>query len=86
MIKFISTNSINKRRMLGIGLTRENIDKLINRLPIHFHAEQLKIIDKIEVNEVLIFFGETEEDIYKDLKEAGYLEGTHIIRETSIKQ
>lgn len=78
MVKFIATNKENGRKILGLGLSHGNVAKLMIDQPIHINAEQMGI-PLLQVNEILIFVGETEDAIQKDFTEKGFLEGTKIL-------
>lgn len=65
MIKF--TASKDGRRILGFGISRGNIQRLIAGDPIHLWLEEMGL----PKTDLLIFFGETEEQIIKDLLAAG---------------
>lgn len=58
-----------ERRVLGIGLSRRNCEKLLDGEPIAFKGEELGI-DNVEV---VIVGGENERSIVRDLK-AGCLQ------------
>lgn len=76
MVKFIAEHE-NGRIILGLGITTKNIAKLKEGYPIHFNAEQINL-PKLEINEVIIFFGETEEQIQKDFEEKGIIDKSRI--------
>lgn len=57
------------RRLLVIGLSRTNVEKLLANQPIRFAADQLGV-----ACEVLILGGETEDDIEQDLRALGPIE------------
>ncbi len=80
MIKFLATGPAN-RKILGLGLSHKNIEKLKLGQPIHFHAEQMGLGTGVIFDEVLIFVGETEESMRRDFEEKGYLEGAKVIEE-----
>lgn len=85
MVKFLATHTDNNRKILGLGLVQGNINLLIKGNPIHINAEQMGLLD-IKVNEILIFFGETEEQIKKDFELKGILENTKILIDKADKQ
>lgn len=62
MIKFTGIGD-NGRKMLGIGLSEGNIQKLKEGKPIHFSAEEVKMAGF----DVLIMHGATEQEIVKQL-------------------
>lgn len=65
MIKFAANKG--NRRILGFGLSRANIEKLTAGQPIHVWLDEMGL----EKTDLFIFFGETEEQMQKDLLEAG---------------
>jgi len=85
MIKFQATNPENGRKILGLGLSHGNLDRLKEGKPIHFNAEQMGL-PMLNVNEVLIYVGATEESMRRDLAEHGYLDGTVIVEESTRRQ
>lgn len=65
MIKF-AVKGDRGRRVVGLGLSRENVKRLKAGDPIHIHLNDLGFPNM----ECLIFYGETEEkmfETYKDL-------------------
>lgn len=80
MIKFHATNPANGRKILGLGLSHGNLDRLKEGKPIHFNAEQMGLTD-LRVNEVLIYVGETEDSMRSDLAAHGYLDGAVVVEE-----
>lgn len=80
MIKFIGHRGGSGRSVLGIGLTRANCERLQAGQPIHFHAEQMDVAS-LQVQEVMIFFGETEATMEADFRKAGLLETAQVIDE-----
>lgn len=65
MIKFVKEMK-NGSTLLGFGLSDENISRLKEGKPIYFHLDELGI----EGHDVLITYGETEDKIMEDLKNA----------------
>lgn len=65
MVKFIAEGK-DKRRILGIGLSKENIRRLESGMPIHFHTEELTF--NPDFKEVLIVYGETEDTIVQAMR------------------
>lgn len=59
MIKFTVKNS----KTVGFGLSEENINRLKNGQPILVRGVEIGI-----TNDILIFYGKTEEVIMKDLR------------------
>ena len=66
MIKFAG-NTTNDTPVLGIGLSRENCDRLLEGQPIRFTTE---FMQGIPVLEVFIMGGETEADMMNDMLRA----------------
>jgi len=70
MIKFVGTNPTTGDKIIGIGITAANIEKLKEGKPILFKLSDLGLDWP---GEVTIFYGETEEKITKELAEAGLI-------------
>ncbi len=68
MIKFTGTNTETGQPVLGIGLSRENCEKLLAGQPILFNTESLK---DFPVMEVFILGGETEDSMAFDMLKMG---------------
>lgn len=66
MIKFVSTKP-NGTKLVGMGLSEENVKRLKEGKPISFNLDELGF----EGLEGLIFYGETEESIVADLRAKG---------------
>lgn len=64
MIKFTS-HLQNGKKLIGIGLSRENCNRLLDGKPILFDGDQLEEFGL----QFLIMGGETEETIHNSLKE-----------------
>jgi hypothetical protein len=63
MIKFTYTTS-KKRVNMGLGLSRENVNRLIDGQPIRISLEEMAVaVD----GEIMIFFGETEREMTDNL-------------------
>jgi hypothetical protein len=73
MIKFLITHPVTGRNILGIGLSRRNTELILKGKPIHFNAEDFDLPNWKELNEILIIGGETEDSIYKELKDKNYV-------------
>lgn len=71
MVKFIATGP-NGRKMLGLGLVAGNLEHLKAGRPIHFDREHLGLA-VMNLDDILIFFGETEEAIEKEFREKGFV-------------
>jgi len=67
---------VDGRKMLGLGLSRVNMERLQCGLPIHFNAEQMGLAD-LSVKDVVILFGETEDVIREKFFDAGWVEDEH---------
>ena len=67
MIKFRGTKE--DRRILGFGLSRGNIDRLTAGQPIHLWLDEMGVAK----TDLLIFFGETEEKMAKELAKQGFI-------------
>jgi hypothetical protein len=65
MIKY--TAMVNGRKLLALGLSTRNLDKLKQNQPIHFNKEELGKA-KIEFDDIIIYWGETEEQMIKELE------------------
>ncbi len=77
MIKFTATTPGHQRKLLGIGLSHENLARLKDGKPIKFKGEPLGIPG----HDFLIFSGETEESMAKELDPA--ITAQTIIKDTS---
>lgn len=53
------------KTLLGLGLSKENVEMLKKGNPIHVNLNEMGIKDV----DMLIFYGETEEDMQRDLAE-----------------
>lgn len=60
MIKFVGKNDEGSKLVIGLGLSRKNVDRLTSGHPIKVKLSELNI--GLDGN-VLIFFGETEEEM-----------------------
>ena len=67
------------RKLLAIGITDANIEKLKEDKPIFKMAEEFNL-SKFECNDIMIFYGKTEQEIYKHLKDNGVLKDTKIVQ------
>ena len=68
MIKF-RVRGENGRSLLGFGLSRVNIDRLTAGEPIHAPLEEIHLPG----TDLVIFFGETEEMIGEEMRQAGLI-------------
>lgn len=79
MIKFISHDS-NGRTMLGLIISKGNIENLQKGFPIQFNAEDMGI-PNISCKEIMICYFETENEAYKHFKKMGYIDENTKIKE-----
>lgn len=63
MLKFIAQRG--DRKLLGLGLSKRNLELLEAGKPISFSGEQVSL-DGLDI---LILYGETEDDIQRELEE-----------------
>jgi hypothetical protein len=70
MIKFVVEQ--DKRKLIGLGLSAENISKLQEGRPIQIMGEEITIPNM----DILIFFGETEQKMEELLKKYGLITDT----------
>jgi hypothetical protein len=63
MIKFVA-DSKDGKKLVGIGLSRENLNRLVEGKPIYFSGAEV-LLPK---SEFMIFFGETEAAMEAELK------------------
>lgn len=68
MIKFL-VDGKNGAKLVGLGLSQGNIDRLKEGKPIYLHLDELGI----EGIDVLIHYGETEDKIIEDFKGKGLI-------------
>jgi hypothetical protein len=68
MIRFTYTNEDTGQSSLGIGITREDIEKLVHGLPVVVRLSDLG--QGVTINgKVLIYFGETQEECFEQIAE-----------------
>lgn len=65
MVKF-SVKDKNDQRMLGVGLSEENVKRLKEGMPIHIKSEDLSNLTGWE-GSIFIMYGKTEDDIKDQL-------------------
>jgi len=65
--KFVTTTG-EGRRLIGLGLSAANLERLREKKPVHFHLDELGLPWNLDL---LVFYGETESDMVGDLKAAG---------------
>ena len=75
MIKFSAASRETGRPCLGIGLSKENCDRLLEGQPIQFSTEGMGL----PVLEILILAGATELSITADLVKVGALRPDQIV-------
>jgi hypothetical protein len=63
MIKFGASGD-KGRRLIGLGLSAGNVQRLKEGKPIHLHADEMGF-----VGDIVIFYGETEDDMVRQLHE-----------------
>lgn len=68
MVKFMGKK--NGKPFIGLGLSRANIERMMQGFPILVKGEEL---GKPEFGEITIFFGETEKGIVDDLVKTGMI-------------
>ena len=76
MIKFTATTADN-RKLLAMGLSFENLKRLKDNQPIRFKGEDVDL----DGMDVLIFAGETEESMAKQMKP--YITAATVVKGTS---
>ena len=76
MIKFTAATP-NGRKLLGLGLSHENLARLKDGMPIRFKGEPVGI----PLYDILIFAGKTEESMAKELDPA--ITAQTVIKDTS---
>jgi hypothetical protein len=70
MIKFTATNPNSGSKLIGLGITAANVELLKQGKPIHVKFSELGLPWD---GEILLFFGETEDAIAKDLAAQGLI-------------
>ena len=68
MIKF--NGKVDGSNLLGLGLSRENVSRLVDGQPIMINTKEMNLGD-FPWGKIFIFFGETEEDMAKELEDMG---------------
>jgi len=68
MVRFTFELESENKTSLGLGISRENVNKLIEGLPIVVKLPDMKKGLAINGN-ILIYFGETLQDCYDQVKE-----------------
>lgn len=64
MIKFKANEKGNKKVVIGLGITQENVNKLKQGMPILVRGDSLEI-----PCDILIFYGENEKECYLTVEE-----------------
>lgn len=77
MIKAIGRRFDGKLCLI-IAISEENIERLKDDKPIHFYAQQMKM-DKIQVDEVLLAYFETEEKAVEHFIRVGLITRDQLI-------
>lgn len=80
MVKF-TIQYPNGRTGVGLGITKENLEELKKGHPIHVSLEELNLPHKIDV---MIMYGDTVEDIAKEVKP--FIDEKTIVHDTSKKK
>lgn len=81
MIKFVGEDDNTGRKIFGFGLSALNIQLLREGLPISINGEEMGL-----PGEVLIFYGRTEEIMFRELKKVGLVHPLLDIRTHKDKQ
>ena len=76
MVKFLATR--DNRMFLALGLTRENLTRMMADEPIKIDTKELGL----PPGTLLIFFGETEAAIFNTLKDQGVVGPQTVIHDT----
>lgn len=64
MIKFKAFHAKKERFFVGLGLSDENVRRLINKQPIYIDGTEMGCD-----HDILIMYGKTEKLMYEDLKD-----------------
>jgi hypothetical protein len=80
MIKFIMTATNTNRKTLGLGITRQNVIKLLQENPIHLHAEDLNMKDFAGIHEVSIAYFDTESELMNFMQQNGLITTETVIK------
>ena len=75
MIKFIAKVDSKGYDLLGIGLSHMNLKKLKQDKPIHINLNEL---GSKNIGEIMIFAGETEQDMVNDMQKIFNLDNTNV--------
>lgn len=68
MIKFIGSQQDGKRKLIGLGLSEGNLQKLRQGQPIHVNLVEMD--QALRDWDLMIFWGETEQSMVDELKPA----------------
>ena len=82
MIKFSGEDRNTGRPVLGIGLSRENCDRLLGGQSIQFTTDNML---GLPVLDIFIMAGETEESMTHDLLQAGAVTPGRIREDKSLR-
>lgn len=69
MVKFMGELDGGKRKLIGLGLSEENVKHLRNGEPILVKGDEIGFSSV----DIAVFYGETEEKMCEDLKKAGLI-------------
>jgi hypothetical protein len=83
MLKFSAHNRESDRPVLGIGLSRNNCDRLLAGQPIQFTTANMPGMPPMEV---FIMAGETEYEMTHKLLTAGVLSKDQILEDQSLAE
>lgn len=67
MVKFLATDAAGSH-ILGLGLSAGNLSRLREGMPILIKKEEVKALTGCDNMEILILYGDTEEDIKKNVE------------------
>jgi hypothetical protein len=78
MIKAVMSNRVTGERALFIGLSRKNVELLLEGRPIAFSGSEIGVP---EMEQVIIAAGETEEEILRTMGMPALQPGEKFVRE-----
>ena len=81
MVKFSGSDKTSGSPVLGIGLSRENCEKILDNQMILFNTQNMPGLPQLEV---CVFGGETEEDMEKTLLLTGVLTPEQIVEDKTL--
>jgi len=82
MMKFTGNDRETGRPLLGIGLSRENCERLLKGEPIQFSTDNMPGLPSVDV---YIMAGETEDEMAASLVEAGAMTPDRIHVDRTLK-